>query len=220
MAKTSELAKVSDQVELVSPQQIMNFATDLKKMVVDNKLYTPIQGKNYINVEGWQIAGAFIGTFPVVEKVENLSTDKEFKYRAEVSLRDKDGNIVGGGMAVCSNKEPGKTRFAEFAVMSMAQTRAVGKAFRLKIGWLMKIAGYETTPSEEMDVINGEAVESDSDRHDRRVRDAVEALMNTQSMDELRHEWTSLGRDMLNEPDVEAAKNEMKKQFGGGNESA
>lgn len=218
MAKTSELAKVTEQVELTSPQQIMNFATDLKKMVVENKLYTQIQGKNYINVEGWQIAGAFIGIVPVVEKVENLSTDKEFKYRAEVSLRNKAGEVVGGGMAVCTNKEPGKTRFAEYAIASMAQTRAVGKAYRLSIGWLLKVAGYETTPAEEMEVINGEYVEPDEEKHTRKVREAVEAIKNSESMDSLRKTWTGLGRDILNEPDVEKAKNIMKKHFGGEDE--
>ena len=33
----------------------------------------------------------------------------------------------------------------------MAQTRAEGKAYRLLLGWLMKAAGFEATPAEEMD---------------------------------------------------------------------
>jgi hypothetical protein len=33
----------------------------------------------------------------------------------------------------------------------MAQTRATGKAFRNLISWLMKAAGFEATPAEEMD---------------------------------------------------------------------
>lgn len=220
MAKTSELATVAERIELSSPQQTMSFANGLKDLIVSNKLYTQIQGKNYINVEGWQIVGVFTGVMPVVEKVENLSTDNEYKYRAEVSLRDKDGNVVGGGMAICSNKEPGKTRFAEYAVCSMSQTRAVAKAYRLKFGCLLKIAGYETTPSEEMDVVNGLAIEPDEDRHQKEVRDAVEALKNSESMDELRSVWVNLPRRMLDEDDVVRAKEMIKAQFGGGNESA
>ena len=88
-----------------------------------------------------------------MEKVENLSEGTNYKYRAEVSLRDKDGNKVGYGVAICTNREAGKTGFDEYAVASMAQTRAVGKAFRMKLGWLLKIAGYEATPAEEMDTI-------------------------------------------------------------------
>ena len=151
--KTNEIANRTEQVNLTNPNDIMAFATNLKDLIVQNNLFTNIKGKNYVNVEGWQIAGAFTGIFPVVEKVENLSQGTNYKYSAQVTLRDKDNNIVGSGMAICTNKEPGKTLFEEYAVASMAQTRAVGKAFRMKIGWLLKIAGYETTPTEEMDVI-------------------------------------------------------------------
>lgn len=152
MAQT-ELATRQEQVNLTNPKDILAFANNLKEMVISNRLYTAIQGKNYVNVEGWQIAGAFTGIFPVVELVENLSEGDFYKYRAEVSLRNAAGDKVGYGVAICTNKEPGKTRFDEYAVASMAQTRAVGKAFRMKIGWLLKIAGYETTPAEEMDAV-------------------------------------------------------------------
>ena len=151
--KTNEIAKRTEQVNLTNPNDIMAFATNLKELIVQNKLFTNIKGKNYVNVEGWQIAGAFTGVFPIVEKVENLSQGNYYKYRAEVTLRDHENNIVGSGMALCTNKEPGKSQFEEYAVASMAQTRAVGKAFRMKIGWLLKIAGYEATPVEEMDAI-------------------------------------------------------------------
>ena len=151
--KTNEIANRTEQINLTNPNDIMAFATNLKDLIVQNNLFTNIKGRNYVNVEGWQIAGAFTGVFPIVEKVENLSQGTNYKYRAEVTLRDKDNNIVGSGMAICTNKEPGKAMFEEYAVASMAQTRAVGKAFRMKIGWLLKIAGYEATPVEEMDVI-------------------------------------------------------------------
>ena len=150
MKSELELAKQTENVALSNPQAVIGFAGQLKQLIVENKLYTDIRGKNYVNVEGWQIAGAFTGLYPVVEAVENLSEGNFYKYRAEVSLRDKEGNKVGYGVAICTNKEPGKTSFDEYAVASMAQTRAVGKAFRLKIGWLLKVAGYETTPAEEM----------------------------------------------------------------------
>jgi hypothetical protein len=35
--------------------------------------------------------------------------------------------------------------------MSMAQTRAVGKAYRNILAWIIRAAGYEPTPAEEMD---------------------------------------------------------------------
>lgn len=151
--KTTALANRSEGVDLANPNDILTFANNLKEMIVKNNLSTPLRGKNYVNVEGWQVAGAFTGLFPVVELVENQSEGTKYKYRAEVSLRDKEGNKVGYGVAICSNQESGKSSFDEYAIASMAQTRAVGKAFRMKIGWLLKIAGYETTPTEEMDTI-------------------------------------------------------------------
>lgn len=157
MTKTSEIATKTEQINLTNPNDIMNFATNLKELVVQNHLYTEIQHKNYVNVEGWQIAGAFMGIFPVVDKVEDLSEGNTYRYRAEVSLYDSSERLVGRGVAICTNKERGKTGFDEYAVASMAQTRAVGKAFRMKIGWLLKVAGYETTPAEEMDAVVQEA---------------------------------------------------------------
>ncbi len=44
----------------------------------------------------------------------------------------------------------------EYAILSMAQTRAVGKAFRNQLAWLMKAAGFEATPAEEMDFVHEE----------------------------------------------------------------
>lgn len=193
MSKTNEIATKTEQVELTSPSDIMNFATNLRDLIVQNKLFTAIKGKNYVNVEGWQIAGAFTGTFPIVESVENLSEGNTYKYRAEVSLRDKEGNKVGYGVAICTNKEPGKTNFDEYAVASMAQTRAVGKAYRMKIGWLLKVAGYETTPAEEMDAVAAEVIEERPKTASKvNLREIREKLAEIDSLDELNKYWHSL----------------------------
>lgn len=213
MSKTSEIATKQEQVELNTPNQILEFATSLKEMIVQNKLYTDIKGKNYVNVEGWQIAGAFTGTYPIVEKVEQIPTANqgEYKYRAEVSLRDKDNNVVGYGVALCSNKEHGKTGFDEYAVASMAQTRAVGKAYRMKIGWLLKVAGYETTPAEEMDAIKeAQVVEEQKKRPTmREVSYAVTTLEQATTVDELKLMWEALG-ELQKVPEIMAKKNELK----------
>lgn len=213
MAKTSEIATKQEQVELNTPNQILEFATSLKEMIVQNKLYTDIKGKNYVNVEGWQIAGAFTGTYPIVEKVEQIPTanPREYKYRAEVSLRDKDNNVVGYGVALCSNKEHGKTGFDEYAVASMAQTRAVGKAYRMKIGWLLKVAGYETTPAEEMDAIKeAQVVEERKKRPTiREISYAETTLEQATTVDELKLMWEALG-ELQKVPEIMAKKDELK----------
>lgn len=146
-----------EPVSLTSPKGLVDFAALLKKHIVDNKLYTEIKKKNYVNVEGWQFAGASTGVMPVVRELTDISNADEIKYRAVVELvRVADGTTVGAGIAVCSDKEANRKGNEEYVIASMAQTRATGKAFRNAFGWLMKMAGYETVPTEEMasDTIN------------------------------------------------------------------
>lgn len=209
MGKTNEIANRTKEVNLSNPSDIMEFATSLKELIVQNGLYTNIKGKNYVNVEGWQIAGAFTGVLPIVEKVENLSEGMKYKYRAEVTLRDKDNNIVGSGMAICTNREAGKSNFDEYAVASMAQTRAVGKAFRMKLGWLLKIAGYETTPAEEMDAVVAQTVKEKPKFNTRDIGIAKTQLELATTMDELKVIFNTLG-EVRKSPEVIAKKDEMK----------
>lgn len=149
MTKSIVIAKQGYHLD--KPLQMVGMANILKSHVVKHELYTNIQGKNYAHVEGWQFAGGLLGMFPRVVTVENLSNGTETKWKADVEIVNlKTGEIVSRGFAVCSNKEGKKKSFDEYAVLSMAQTRAIGKAYRNCIGWVMKLAGYETTPSEEM----------------------------------------------------------------------
>jgi hypothetical protein len=69
-----------------------------------------------------------------------------------VTLFDmRSQHTVGAGFAICSNKESGKKFYQEFAIASMAQTRAIGKAYRNILAWIIRAAGYEPTPAEEME---------------------------------------------------------------------
>lgn len=215
VTKKSEIAMRTEEVNLSNPNDIMKFATDLKELILQNKLCSVIQGKNYVNVEGWQIAGAFTGTYPYVEVVENLSQGNFYKYRAEVSIRNKEGEKVGYGIAICTNKEPGKQNFQEYAVLSMAQTRAIGKAYRMQIGWLLKIAGYETTPAEEMDCVVGEVVKAPQKPSTKptatkqQVAVAKLKLGCCKTIDELKKAWESLG-EVTHNDEVADYKEEMK----------
>jgi hypothetical protein len=144
-------------MELTKPNEALQVASTLQAFVTERKLTANIQGKNYPLVEAWQFAGSQLGLIPVVREVKNLSTDTELKYEAMVEvIRLTDSVVLSRGYAVCSNKENSKRRFDEYAIASMAQTRAVGKAYRNILAWLMKAAGFEATPAEEMDFIKDE----------------------------------------------------------------
>ena len=143
--------QIRNNYDLAKPVEMVSMAKVLKHHIVGQKLYTNIVGKNYAHVEGWQFAGGLMGTYPRVIAVENLSNSNEIRWKADVEIVNiKTGDIISRGFAICSNKESKKKSFDEYAVLSMAQTRAIGKAYRNVIGWVMKLAGYEATPSEEM----------------------------------------------------------------------
>jgi hypothetical protein len=141
-----------ESYDIAKSDETLDLAKDLAKFIKDNKLSTQVQGKEFVNVEGWQYAGSRLGIVPVVEHVINLSNDQEIKYQAKVTLFDlRHGVTVGAGFAICSNKESGKKFYQEFAIASMAQTRAIGKAYRNILAWIIRAAGYEPTPAEEME---------------------------------------------------------------------
>lgn len=155
MAKKSNTTGVAvipqKNYQIANVGEMNQMAVVLKAHIVQNELFTEIRGKKYAHVEGWAFAGAQMGLIPEVVSVTDLSNDKEVKWQCEVVIkRLKDDKTVARGFAICSNKESTKKTFDEYAVLSMAQTRAIGKAYRNLIGWVMKLSGYEGTPSEEM----------------------------------------------------------------------
>lgn len=141
-----------ESYDIARSDETMHLAIDLAKFIKENNLYQNIQGKEYVNVEGWQYAGSRLGILPVVDHLINVSQDGEIKYQAKVNLLNlRSEQVVGAGFAICSNKEQGKKYYQEFAIASMAQTRAIGKAYRNILAWIIRAAGYEPTPAEEMD---------------------------------------------------------------------
>ena len=140
------------QYDLSKPAQTLQLAAELQRFVKEQKLTVNIKGKSYPLVESWQFAGSQLGLIPIIQSVQNISNDSEVKYSATVEvIRIADGSVVSRGFAICSNKEGNKRTWDEYAICSMAQTRATGKAFRNILSWLMKAAGFEATPAEEMD---------------------------------------------------------------------
>jgi hypothetical protein len=152
-----ELQKTNTQLEapsyhMVNKDSMLSLSNELKRFVKDAHLVSNIKGKDYCNVEAWQMAGASLGLFPIITDIKDLSKEGEIKYMATCEVRSyQDNKLVSVGVAICSNKEGSKKYFDEYAILSMAQTRAVGKAFRNQLAWLMKAAGFEATPAEEMD---------------------------------------------------------------------
>lgn len=199
--KTKSVTERRSEVNINSPQAVAQFAKELKKFIVEQKLYQNIQGKNYVLVEGWQFAGAALGLVAIPDSVTDLSGDKELKYRAEARVLDKSDRLVGFGMAVCSSKEPKRKSADEYVIASMAQTRAIGKAYRNKLAWLMKLAGYEATPAEEASVVTYEPSEPEIvETSIETMRDEVSAKLATLATHERLRVLKTVGK--LNEKDI------------------
>ena len=147
-----ELQKTNPSYELINKDSMLQLSNELSKLIREKGLSSNIQGKQFVNVEGWQFAGASLGLMPIITSTQDLSNETTIKYMATCEVRNiNTGNVVATGIALCSNAEKTKRYFDEYAILSMAQTRAIGKAYRNLLAWLMKAAGFEATPAEEMD---------------------------------------------------------------------
>jgi hypothetical protein len=137
---------------LINKDSMLQLASELSKLIKEKGLSSNIQGKQFVNVEGWQFCGASLGLMPIITDTKDLSNETTIKYMATCEVRNiNTGLVVATGIALCSNAEKTKRYFDEYAILSMAQTRAIGKAYRNLLAWLMKAAGFEATPAEEMD---------------------------------------------------------------------
>jgi len=144
--------------DIVNKDSMLSLSNELAKLIKERGLTTNIKGKQYVNVEGWQFSGSALGLMPIITEVTDLTRrgeqpgQVEFKYLAKCEVRKiTTGEVVSTGIAICSSFEKTKSAFDEYAILSMAQTRAIGKAYRNLLAWLMKAAGFEATPAEEMD---------------------------------------------------------------------
>lgn len=157
--RTGEVMEVSPQGQALvfgtqEPQVIIEKATQVANRLADivekSKLYSMIKDKKYVRAEGWTTMAAMLGVFPSVEYCRRIEREGEIAYEAKVLLTHLSGKNVGAGEAICSSAERSWGGRDEYAVKSMAQTRALGKACRISFSWIMALAGYETCPAEEM----------------------------------------------------------------------
>lgn len=109
-----------------------------------------IQGRKYPRVEWWTTVGAAAGLFPreVSSKRIDLGDDS-IAYEAVVEIWRGD-QMVGRASAICSTNERTWGNRDEYAVKSMAATRATGKAYRIGLSFLAVLAGLQPTPAEEV----------------------------------------------------------------------
>ena len=129
--KPHALATKPDFYEL-APKRMTDEAGVIAELLSDiikkQNLSVKIGGGHHVKVEGWTLAGAFLGIMAREKSVTHDGKD----WIASVDLVViKSGMVIGGASAMCGNSdELWRTRPMN-AQRSMAITRATGKAFRL-----------------------------------------------------------------------------------------
>ncbi len=194
---------ISQKYDLDKPAEAVQMAVLLKNIIVQQKLYVNIKGRNYAMVDAWVMAGFLTGISVMVDEPKNLSNEKEIKYSVTAKLYKGDQQI-GAGYALASSKEAIKRNFDEYAIYSLAQTRAIGKAYRNKIGFLIKLAGMETTPAEEITKVSEQTPASG-------VESSIEKLRSSKTLVELENAWKSLTSKQRADDEIAAVKDELKK---------
>ena len=118
----------------------------------------------YVTVEGWEILGTFLGIVPVttiIKEVKSSKHDHTVGYVARATLYQnpiiENDEIIGGKVIARAEAQADKSGFQKdlFAIASMAQTRALCKAYRMGLSWIMKMAGFEGTFAEDMPTFRG-----------------------------------------------------------------
>lgn len=155
-------AVVEGQVPTVSrlnPAEAVQFAKEAAEVLVDVVKQCDLAAdcggsKPHIMLEGWSTVAKFYGctikctdTQPIGEPLNN---GRYPGFRATAVVIDRDGNEVGSGDGFCMRDERNWKARDNYALASMAQTRAASKAARVVFSWVVVLAGYCPTPVEEM----------------------------------------------------------------------
>lgn len=132
-------------------RQATRLATELAAVINAQKLYAPIGGRKYVTVEAWTLLANMLAVYPVVVWSRRIDQGEETEgWEARVEVRNGRGDLIGAGEAMCTRQEKTWAPRDDYALRAMAQTRAISRALRNPLGFVVKLAGYEATPLEEM----------------------------------------------------------------------
>jgi hypothetical protein len=141
--------------ELTPQQQVdrgAEMARVLQGVVKKSGLAKRLGNKEYLQYEAWQTIGRFFNCTAQTEWTRQM--DDGIGWEAKVNIVNGDGRIIASAESMCARDEKSWKDRPEYALRSMAQTRAGGKAFRQAFAWIAVLGGYAATPAEEMDSVD------------------------------------------------------------------
>lgn len=133
-------------------------STALLDVLSEGNGYKTIQGKKHVTIEGWQMLAAMTQHSIDVEwtrPIDGLEDSRGVKaWEARAVVRDRSGRVVAAGESMADPNEPDAykkwARGGNFAVRSMAQTRAMSRAAQARLRYIVVLAGFAGAPAEEM----------------------------------------------------------------------
>jgi hypothetical protein len=128
-------------------QRMTEIAKELVGVVRQQHLAVKIGQTEYLKVEAWTTLGGMTGIVPIVMWSKPL---EQGGWEARVEARTLDGRLVGAAESMCSRSEATWAKREEYALRSMAQTRAISRALRSPLGQIVQLGGYSATAAEEM----------------------------------------------------------------------
>jgi hypothetical protein len=180
--------------------RIVKIADELSRTIRAQKLAVRIAGGEHVLVEGWTLLGTLLGVYPVLIWSHKL----EDGWEARVEARTLDGRVVGAAESECLRSERKWLKADDYAIRSMAATRATSKALRQPLGFVMSLAGFEVTPVEEMPADEGHLAREgpipDAAKPTREQNQRLRALL-----DELRElepdtDWSARAQELAGVP--------------------
>lgn len=148
------------------PAKVVEAAAKAAKPLADvvhaQKLSVKIGPSEHVRVEGWTLLGSMLGVFPICVWSRRVEGE-DGGWEARVEARTRAGDLVGAAEAECLRSEKTWKNRDDYAIRSMAQTRATSKALRQPLGFVMTLAGFNATPAEEMPRDAGRASDVDLD---------------------------------------------------------
>jgi hypothetical protein len=123
----------------------------LMAVVQKQGLSISIDGKSHLKVEAWTMMGSMVGVFPVVVWTHPIKEDgATVGWEARVEAVTRTGAVVGAAESMCARSESKWKTRDDYALRSMAQTRATSKALATCLRFVAVLAGYAGTPAEDM----------------------------------------------------------------------
>ena len=156
---TAELTELEAPAAIVTlfgtddPRAVVTKASEVADVLVEvveaKGLVVRFRDSEHMRVEGWTLLGAMLGVFAEVE----YSRPIEDGFEARAFTHTLDGRRLTAGDGQCTRTERNWRTKPDYALRSMAQTRAISQAMRRALDFIVELAGYSATPAEEMEGI-------------------------------------------------------------------